>query len=82
MKYAEYIKQIEIDSLWNGRKHIVWQLDRHINILSGVNGVGKSTILNKVVTPLMRSRGRIENENGVLLSVHEEDADTILLTAL
>ncbi len=77
MKYAEYIKQIEIDSLWNGRKHIVWQLDRHINILSGVNGVGKSTILNKVVTPLMRSRGRIDNENGVLLSVHEEDADTI-----
>jgi len=47
-KYAEYIKQIEIDSLWSGRKHIVWQLDPQVNILSGINGVGKSTILNKI----------------------------------
>ena len=48
-KYADYIKQIEIDALWSGRKHIIWDLDRQVNILSGVNGVGKSTILNKVV---------------------------------
>ena len=40
MKYADYIKQIEIDSLWSGRKHILWQLDPHVNILSGINGVG------------------------------------------
>ena len=52
MKYAEYIKQIEIDSLWSGKKHIVWNLDRQVNILSGVNGVGKSTILNKVIKGL------------------------------
>ena len=45
MKYADYIKQIEIDSLWEGRKHIVWTLDPRVNILSGVNGGGKSTIL-------------------------------------
>lgn len=77
MKYAEYIKQIEIDSLWKGRKHIVWQLDRHINILSGVNGVGKSTILNKVVAPLLMEQGRITDENGVHLTLHEEDADTL-----
>lgn len=49
MKYAEYIEQIEIDSLWSGRKHVVWNLDRRVNILSGINGVGKSTIINKVV---------------------------------
>lgn len=49
MKYSEYIKQIEIDSLWSGKRHIVWNLDRKVNILSGINGVGKSTILNKVV---------------------------------
>ncbi|MBQ0073348.1 MAG: AAA family ATPase [Prevotella sp.] len=49
MKYADYIKRIEIDSLWEGRKHIVWELDRHVNILSGVNGDGKSTILNRLV---------------------------------
>ena len=36
-KYADYIKQIEIESLWSGTKHILWNLDRRVNILSGVN---------------------------------------------
>ena len=27
MKYADYIKQIEIDALWSGKKHILWRLD-------------------------------------------------------
>lgn len=56
MKYAEYIQQIEIDSLWSGKRHVVWNLDRQVNILSGINGVGKSTILNKVVKGLSRRR--------------------------
>ena len=46
MKYAEYIKQIEIDSLWSGKRHVVWNLDRQVNILSGINGVGKSSLAN------------------------------------
>ena len=53
MKYADYIKRIEIDSLWSGRRHIVWNLDRQVNVLSGINGVGKSTILNKVIKGLL-----------------------------
>ena len=44
-----YIKTIEIDSLWNSNKHVVWNLRPDVNILSGVNGVGKSTILNRAV---------------------------------
>ena len=44
-KYADYIRRIEIDSLWSGKKHVVWELNRQVNILSGINGVGKSTIL-------------------------------------
>lgn len=51
-KYADYIEQIEIDALWSGQKHIVWDLDPKVNVLSGINGVGKSTILNKVVRGL------------------------------
>ena len=51
-KFADYIKKIEIESLWSGMKHIVWNLNPKVNILSGVNGVGKSTILNKVVKGL------------------------------
>lgn len=50
---ADYIERIEIESLWNGRRHIVWNLRRDVNILSGVNGVGKSTILNRVVNYLL-----------------------------
>lgn len=49
MKYADYIKQVEIDALWNGRKHIKWELDPKVNILSGVNGDGKSTILRRTM---------------------------------
>ncbi len=46
---AEYIKQIDIDSLWKGRKHICWKLNPEVNILSGVNGLGKTTIINRIV---------------------------------
>ena len=48
-KYADYIEQVEIESLWSGRRHVEWNLDRKVNVLSGINGVGKSTILNKLV---------------------------------
>lgn len=49
VKMADYIRRIEIKSLWSGRKHVVWELHPDVNILSGVNGVGKTTILNKLV---------------------------------
>lgn len=78
MKYAEYIKQIEIDSLWSGKKHIVWNLDRQVNILSGVNGVGKSTILNKVVKGLTAG-GEFPSHmlKGVHITVAPEEAKWI-----
>lgn len=77
-KYADYIKQIEIDSLWSGKKHIVWNLNRKVNILSGVNGVGKSTILNKVVKGLSQG-GEFPSHllKGVRLKVVPEDAKWI-----
>ena len=74
-KYADYIEQIEIDSLWSGQKHIVWDLDPKVNVLSGINGVGKSTILNKVV----RGLANVDQLNspvtmGVRLKVYPETA--------
>ena len=77
-KYAEYIEQIEIDSLWSGKKHIVWNLDRQVNILSGINGVGKSTILNKVVRGLSAG-GEFPSHmlKGVRLRVKPDDAKWI-----
>ena len=74
-KYADYIKRIEIDSLWSGKKHVVWDLDPHVNILSGINGVGKSTILNKVVKSV-NTNGDILNHllKGVHVTAQPEDA--------
>ncbi len=77
-KYADYIKRIEIDSLWSGKKHIVWELNRQVNILSGSNGQGKSTILNKVVKGLSAG-GEFPSHmlKGVRLDVVPEDAKWI-----
>lgn len=77
-KYADYIKEIEIESLWSGQRHIVWKLDRRVNVLSGVNGVGKSTILNKVVKGLAAG-GEFPSHmlKGVHLTVSPEDAKWI-----
>ena len=78
MKYANCIKQIEIDSLWSGKKHILWQLDPHVNILSGINGVGKSTILNKVFRSI-NTNGDLINHllKGVHIIADPEDATHI-----
>ena len=77
-KYADYIKRLEIDSLWSGKKHILWELNPGVNILSGINGVGKSTILNKVVKGLVAG-GEFPSHmlKGVRLEVVPEDAKWI-----
>jgi ABC-type glutathione transport system ATPase component len=77
-KYADYIQQIEIDSLWSGKKHVLWNLDPKVNILSGINGVGKSTIINKVVKGLAAG-GEFPSHmiKGVRLKVYPEDAKWI-----
>ena len=46
---ANYIKRIEINNLWN-RLTIKWDLRPDVNILAGINGVGKTTILNRVIS--------------------------------
>ena len=74
-KYADYIQQIEIDSLWSGKKHIKWTLDRRVNILSGINGVGKSTILNRVIKSI-GNNGDLTSHmlKGVKIETYPEDA--------
>lgn len=61
---ANYIDTIEIDSLWNGRKHILWHLKPDVNILSGVNGMGKTTILNRVVDCMRRMQASPDKDTG------------------
>lgn len=52
MPTAQYISRIEIDSLWQGHRKIDWHLNPNVNVLSGRNGAGKSTILNRIIAHL------------------------------
>ena len=77
---AEYIRRIEIVALW-GRKHIIWDLRRDVNILSGINGIGKSTILNRAADQLDHLAGgidvKVQDLEGVKMTFYPENATTI-----
>ena len=78
-KAAEYIKRFEITSLWNGQKHIVWDLKPDVNILSGINGAGKSTILNRLAQRLSTHEGSVGSSPvfGVKIDFYPSDATYI-----
>lgn len=71
-KYVEYICQVEIPRLWGGRKHILWTLDPEVNVLSGANGIGKSTILRHVISGVKTLTK--DSAKGVILKTYPEDA--------
>ncbi|MDR0973183.1 MAG: AAA family ATPase [Prevotellaceae bacterium] len=74
MAQANYIAQIEIDGLW-GRYDVRWPLYPDVNILAGINGVGKTTILNLVIRYL--ESGAADRPKGVRVAFDQTDADTI-----
>lgn len=82
-KTAHYIESIEIESLWSNRKHIFWKLRPDVNILSGSNGVGKSTIINrsakhlKVIEVMRKGRITSNPEDGVHIKFFPHDATSI-----
>lgn len=76
-RLADYIVRIEIDALWNGHRHIVWNLRPGINILSGVNGVGKSTILHRVVNRLLEISKAERETGGVQLTFGPDGGDSV-----
>ncbi len=86
MKRADYIQSIEIQSLWDGGRHIRWNLNPEVNILSGINGVGKSTILNHAVAVLKKiERGEAnagETMQGVTIKLYPEQAKTIKIDVI
>lgn len=81
---GQYIKCIEIDSLWRGIRHIRWELQPGVNVLSGINGVGKSTILRKTIRHLSEFTSQnlmpapeVLRKSGVHLTFEPADADTV-----
>ena len=80
-KIAQSISRIEISSLWSGHKHIVWDLRPDVNVLSGRNGAGKSTILNKLIQHLrtVPTTGEIAGGThlGVKIDFSPSDATSI-----
>ena len=81
IKYADYIRRLEIKSLWSGHKHIVWELQPGVNVLSGGNGAGKSTILNRMEQHLRTApmSGEILGGKhlGVTIDFYPSDATSI-----
>lgn len=77
---GQYITRIEIDALWRGRRHICWDLKPGVNVLSGINGVGKSTILRKTILRLTQGREQLERDYtplGVHLTFEPADATSV-----
>ncbi len=80
-KTADYIQSIEIKALWKGGRHISWTLRPDVNILSGINGVGKSTIINhsvKFLSMLEQGELRVDDMSGLVkIKLFPEEADAI-----
>lgn len=75
---ANYIKRIEIYGLWH-RYDIAWDLRPDVNILSGINGGGKTTILNRSVGYLEQTTGEVKRDqkNGVHIFFDNPEATFI-----
>lgn len=75
---ANYIKRIEIHGLWH-RYDIAWNLRPDVNILAGINGVGKTTILNRSVLYLEQTSGEVKTDerNGVRVCFDKPEATYI-----
>lgn len=75
---ANYIKRIEVNGLWH-RYNIAWDLRPDVNILSGINGIGKSTLLNRSVLYLEQTTGEVKcnDKNGVRLCFDNPEATYI-----
>jgi predicted ATP-dependent endonuclease of OLD family len=66
----KYISKVEIKNLW-GRYDIEWKLDPSVNILSGINGSGKSTVLDCIANTAF---------NTALLDIVDKKMDYTIVT--
>ncbi|MDI9868469.1 AAA family ATPase [Flectobacillus roseus] len=73
----KYIKKVEIKNLW-GRYDLEWNLDPSVNVLSGINGSGKSTILGCIASIVKKGtldpelKGKKINQIGIIFNNDDE----------
>lgn len=77
-KQASSIRRIEIKALWS-KYDICWELHPDVNILSGINGVGKSTILNRSVDYLEQLSGEMKSDGKVGVKVTFDDPEATFI---
>ncbi len=62
----KYIKHIHIEEIW-GKHNVDFDLNEDVNILTGVNGVGKTTILD-IIYSIVSDRYRVSNVESIYKS--------------
>ena len=78
-KRANYIRRIEINGLWN-KYNIAWDLCPDVNILSGLNGAGKTTILNQAVEFLAEHSGETNSNPSDHIHLYFDDPEATYIT--
>ena len=68
----EYITKIEVKGLLHN-SNIIWSLNRHINVLSGINGSGKSTVIKNLASVLLNKKNIGEEKRVIDSMVIEFD---------
>lgn len=75
---GQYIKSIEVDELWHGGKHVKLDFQLGVNVLSGMNGMGKSTIISRIASGLHTlNEGKSLSKYGVHIDIFPEGTTSI-----
>lgn len=75
------LKKIKIKGLW-GKYNLEWKLNSSLNILSGINGSGKSTMLDIIAAILIQGKMTegIENKTEQVIISLDDGSDIISLS--
>ncbi len=75
---AKYIKHVNIKGLWN-KYDISWELRPDVNILSGLNGAGKSTIMRHSISFLSGKYNKTAVKIPVTVDIQFDDPDATFI---